>query len=37
MRSFASLFEDPMRHEHPHRVRMIRINVEGVRLAKEIG
>ena len=27
----------PMRHKHPHRVRVIRIDVEDVRLAKEIG
>jgi len=26
-----------MRHKHPHRVRVIRIDVEDVRLAQEIG
>ncbi len=37
MRLLAGRFEDPMRHKHPHRVRIIRIDVEDVRLAKEIG
>lgn len=26
-----------MRHKHPHRVRIIRIDVEDVRLTKEVG
>ena len=26
-----------MRHKHPHRVRIVRIDVEDVRLPKEIG
>ncbi len=26
-----------MRHEHPHRVRIVRIDVEDVRLAEEVG
>ena len=27
----------PMRHKHPYRMRIVRIDVEDVRLAKEIG
>ena len=27
----------PMRHKHPHRVRIIWIDVEDMRLAKEVG
>lgn len=26
----------PMRYKHPHRVRIVRIDVENVRLAKEV-